>query len=239
MQTDVFEQELYRLCNELVALGAIVEKGIVESVEALHRRAKRDDNGKGVSTQSLITLDHQITKRRFAIEMDCVALIITHQPLDAELPAIASLMEIATELEHIGRYVTDIASAQFMIAQPDPSLLRLIVPIREMARQTANMLQQAMQAFEHGDVAWARRVHAQDAQLDRLFQDAYGCVMDLMRGKSRTVVKQARYLTQIARNLERAADRVTNICEWVAYAVNGSMDEFDRETIGVNWEETA
>ena len=44
-----------------------------------------------------------------------------------------------------------------------------------------------------------------------------------MRGTPRAILKQARYLSQIARNLERCADRVTNICEWVLFALTGEM----------------
>jgi phosphate transport system protein len=180
----------------------------------------------------LITLDHQITKRRFAIEMDCLALIVTHQPVDGDLRAVTSILEIITELEHMGRYVTDIAKTQFMVARLSEPLLGSLAHVHEMAKMTQNMLHRGLLAFEQDDLLLAYAVHQDDKALDALYRQICGDAVGLMTGQSRTAIKQTRYLTQIARNLERAADRVTNICEWVAFAITGELNAINREQAG-------
>ena len=94
MQT--FEGELQRLQDEMLVLGSMVESAITESVDVL----KRHDLA---GSQHLIVLRQRIKKKRFAIEMDCVSLIITLQSLDGDLRAVTSVLEIATELERVAR----------------------------------------------------------------------------------------------------------------------------------------
>jgi phosphate transport system protein len=220
MQT--LEQELQRLQNEVLALSSAVEKSIVESVDVLKRR---DLTG----IQRLITLDQRISKKRFAIEMDCLTLIVTQQPIDGDLRTITSILEIATELERMGDCVRDIARTPFMTV--DGSLLSLLVDIHRMATKTQTMLHRAMEAFIQRDLALARAIPAEDDEVDAVYNQVYQELLTLMRkdsrtkGDSRALVNQARYLARIARGLEHIADLVTRVCEWVVFSITGEMLE--------------
>jgi phosphate transport system protein len=218
------QPELRRLTLDVCALGRILEKAIVESVAALRQRV----SGGG---EPLITLDHQISKKRFAIEMDCISLIVAQQPLDGDLRTITSMLEIVTELEHIGNYVTDIARIHFQVVKVEEPLLDLLADVQTMADRTQEMLHQALEAFLNRDLALAQSVHGADDEVDALYNQFYRDLLVFMKGQSRGMIKQARYLARIARNMERAADRVTNICEWVVFTISGTMvNEMDTST---------
>jgi phosphate transport system protein len=233
------EPELNRLSREVVALGEIVEAAILESVDVLQRRVSPVVHSRPASSDPLITLDHQITKKRFAIEMDCMALIVAHQPVDGDLRSITSMLEIVTELEHIGHYIADIARIHFLLAKIEEPLTELLSDVQRMANSSQDMLRRALLAFERQDATLARAVHLDDDEVDEAYRQFYGEVLTFMKGRSRTTIKQARYLAQISRNLERSADRVTNICEWVAFAVTGKMNTIEQGTVDMLQEEMA
>jgi phosphate transport system protein len=93
-----------------------------------------------------------------------------------------------------------------------------------MAEITQEMLARALDAFLTRNLDLALQVRKADDVVDALYNQVYTDVLAFMIGKPRTLVKQARYIAEITRNLERAADRVTNICEWVAFAVTGELN---------------
>ena len=219
MQT--YEQELERLKNEALALGSLVEKSVVESVDMLKRRDL-------VGAQRVINLDRRINKKRFAIEMDCLTLIVTQQPQEHDLRVITSVLEIMTELERMGERTRDIARTPFMII--DGPLVNLLIDIHRMAIKTQSMLHRALESFARQDLALAQAIPAEDAEVDALYNGVYRDLLAFIRdnsqarGNSRVLVNQARYLARMARNLERAADQVSHICGWVAFALTGDMD---------------
>jgi phosphate transport system protein len=229
MQT--LEQELERLQSEVLALGRMVERSIMGSVDTIKRRDL-------VGAQRLISLDKRIRKKRFAIEMDCLTLIVTQQPLDGDLRTISSTLEIVSELERMGDYSRDIAQTPFMII--DGPLLNLLVDIHRMALTTQSMLRRALQAFVQRDMALAQAVLAKHGEVDTLYTQVYRDLLAFIRdnsqarGNSRVLVNQARYLARIARNLERAAGQVIHICEWVAFVVTGEMADLEPEPIPVS-----
>jgi len=212
----VGEKELERLQNEVRALGSMVEKSVVDSVDMLKRRDL-------AGAQRLVSLDQRISKKRFAIEMDCLTLIVTQQPLDDDLRFITTVLEIVTELERIGDYTRDIARTPFMII--DGPLMTLLIDIHRMATRTQGMLHRALEAFARRDLMLAQAIPAEDAEVDALYSGVYQDLLAFIRdnsqtrGNSRVLVNQARYLARIARNLERAADQVLHICGWVSFVL--------------------
>jgi phosphate transport system protein len=227
MQT--FERELRRLQDEMLVLGSMVEGAITESVDVL----KRHDLA---GSQHLIVLRQRIKKKRFAVEMDCVSLFITLQSLDGDLRTVTSILEIATELERIGDYATDVAMSPYMviIEEPFPNLL---VDIQRMATKAQNMLHRALQAFALRDLAMAQAVRVENDEVDALYYQVYRDSLAYMKensrvkGNSRALIKQARLLAQIARHTECIADQVVHICDWVTFAVTGEMRNMDTDRV--------
>jgi phosphate transport system protein len=219
MVRETFERELQRLQDEVLVLGSMVEKAIIESVEVLKRR---DLEG----ARHLIADDRAINEKRFAIEADCLVLIATQQPLAGDLRTVAAVLEIATELERIGDYAKGIARVNLMMG--DKPLLKPLIDIPRMAEKVRDMLHRALDAFIRQDVALARAIPAEDEEVDALYNQVYRELLTFIMANPRTI-DQATHLLWVAHNLERTADRVTNICERVVFTVTGEMMEMDTE----------
>ncbi|MBM4430262.1 MAG: hypothetical protein FJ026_07950, partial [Chloroflexi bacterium] len=74
----------------------------------------------------------------------------------------------------------------------------------------------------------ARRLPEEDAEVDALYNQIYRELLTFIMSDPHTL-NQATNLMWVSHNLERAADRVTNICERVVFMVTGRMEEMDGE----------
>jgi len=223
MPRETFEQELQRLQDGVLVLGSMVENAITESVEFLKRRDLEE-------SRRLVAQDRLVNEKRFAIEADALVLIATQQPMAGDLRTLAAVLDIAAELERIGDYAKGIAKINLMIG--DEPLLKPLVDLPLMAVKARDMLHQALDAFVHRDVDLARIIPAQDDEVDALYNQVYRELMTFVMADAGNI-DQANYLLWSAHNLERAADRVINICERVIFTVTGKMVEMDVENVGL------
>ncbi len=219
MGRETFEQELQRLQDEVLVLGSMVEKALVESVDLLK---KQDLDG----ARRLIAEDENINQKRFAIEADTLVQIATQQPMAGDLRILASILDIASELERIGDYGKGIAKVNLMIG--NRPLLKPLIDLPRMAAKAADMLHRALEAFVQRDVELARAIPEEDVVMDALYDQIYRELLTFIMSDPRNI-DQATYLLWVGHNLERAADRVTNICERAVFVVTGTMEEMDRE----------
>jgi phosphate transport system protein len=219
MPRETFDQELQRVQDEVLVLGRMVEDAIIESVETLQRRDRE-------AARRLVVADRVINEKRFAIEADALTLIATQQPLASDLRTIATVLEIATELERMGDYAKGIAKINLMLG--DEPLLKPFTQISRMAEMGRDMLQRALEAFAQRDATLARAVPAADEEIDELHNHIYRELLTLTMADKGTV-DQATQLLWVAHNLERVADRAVNICERVVFTVTGEMLEMDVE----------
>jgi len=218
-----FEQELQRIQDEVLILGSMVEKAITESVESLKRRDRE-------AARRLISEDRILNEKRFAIEDDILVLIATQQPMAVDLRTLAAALEITTELERIGDYAKGIAKINLMMGEMP--LLKPLVDIPRMAEKSCNMLHRALEAFVQRDVDLARAIPEEDDEVDALYNQVYRELLTFILTDPRNI-DQATYLLWVAHNLERAADRVINICERVVFTVTGELMEMDAKESGL------
>lgn len=223
MPRETFEHELRRLQDEVLVLGSMVEDAITESVESLKRRD-------AAASRRLIAGDRLINEKRFAIEADALALVATQQPMAGHLRILAAVLDIAGELERIGDYAKGIARINLMIGEKP--LLKPLVDIPLMAEKARDMLHRALDAFVRQDVALARAIPTEDDAVDDLYNQVYRELITFVVADL-SAIEQASHLLWAAHNLERAADRVTNICERVIFTVTGELVELDVERSGV------
>ena len=224
MPRESFARELQRLQDELLVLGSMVEQAIIDSVAQLKRRDRE-------GSRRLIQGDELVNRKRFAIESDCLVLIATQQPMAGDLRIIAAVLEIATELERIGDYAKGIARINLMIG--DEPLVKPLIDVPIMADIARDMLHRALDAFVRQDAAAARAIPADDARVDMLYNQVYRELLDIIIADPRTI-DGATHLLWVAHNLERTADRVTNICERVIFTVTGEMTELDVDEPGIS-----
>jgi phosphate transport system protein len=225
MPRETFEREMRALQDDLLVLGSIVEKAISGSVDIL-KRQNLDE------ARQLIAADRVLNKKRFSIEADALTLIATQQPMASDLRTLAAILEIATELERMGDYAKGIAKITLMIG--DQPLIKPLVDLPRMAEQASDMLHRALDAFVRRDVDLARAIPKEDAEVDALYNQVYRELLTYIIADPHTL-DQATQLLWAAHNLERTADRVTNICERVVFTVTGELTELDgegREDVG-------
>lgn len=211
------EKELGRVQDELIDLGVMVERTLTESVKILARREIKE-------AEALIEADSEINRRRYQIESQTLILIATQQPMATDLRALAAILEIAGELERIADYSKGIAKITVKLGY-NP-LVKPLVDVPRMAELASDMLHRALLAFVDRDVEAARSIPAGDEQIDDLYDQVYRELMTYVLADPRHI-DGASHLIWVAHNLERAADRVVNICERVIFMVTGELIEFE------------
>ena len=212
-----FERELEQLQTDLILLGSMVEKAILDAVQILQHRDIE-------AARQLIADDRLINDKRLAIEENCLAIIAMQQPMASDVRVLAAVLEIATELERIGDYGKGIARITVMIANEPP--LGALDDFTTMAQMACSMLRRALQAFNQHDVETARAIPHDDDAVDKLYNGIQRQLVNAILADQR-VIDHAMRLLWVAHNLERAADRVTNICERTVFTITGQMIEMD------------
>lgn len=194
-------------------MGSAVEHALLDAVEMLRTRNFE-------ASRRLIVADWEINARYYDIEQGCVQLIATQQPTAGDLRLLTSMITISAELERIGDYAKGIAKINLLIGEKE--LLKPLIDIPRMADKAQAMLHRALVAFSRRDVAAARTIPQEDDEVDNLYDQVYRELFTYMLQNPDTI-SQGNYLLWAAHNLERAADRVTNICQRVVYMVTGQV----------------
>jgi phosphate transport system protein len=210
-----FENELKELKDEILILGSMVEQAILGSVETLKKRDIEAARG-------ILKADRDINGKRFELENKLMVLIATQQPMAHDLRLLASSMEIIGELERMGDYAKGIANIN--IRMGDEPLLKPLIDVPRMAQKDVDMLHRALTAFVEEDVEAAQAIPIEDDEVDALYNQVYRELMTFVISDPRTM-ERANWLLWVAHNLERVADRVTNICERTVFIVTGEMNE--------------
>ncbi len=210
-----FEHEIQQVKDEVLLLGSMVEQAILTSVDVLK---KRDIKG----AEKVIAGDALINKKRFDIENQLMVLIATQQPMAHDLRLLASTMEIISELERMGDYAKGIANIN--VRMGEETLLKPLIDIPRMADIGVSMLHRALTAFINEDVETAKSIPVEDDQVDALYNQVYHELMMYVIQDPKSI-ERANWLLWVAHNLERVADRVTNICERTVFIVTGEMGE--------------
>jgi phosphate transport system protein len=141
-----------------------------------------------------------------------------------DLRVLAAVINIITDLERIGDHAEGIAKINISIGE-EP----LVKPLRDLPRMSEiglSMLDRCMKAFVNRDIEAAKKVCNDDDEVDALYDQTYRELLLIMIENPRTI-HGATYLIWAAHNLERIADRVTNIAERVVFMVTGKMEEMN------------
>lgn len=210
-----FEAALQALQDDVLVLGDRVEKALLASVDALKARDLE-------ASRAIIAEDKAIDALRYKIEGDALMLIATQQPMARDMRTIAAALIIANELERIGDYAKGIARINIKIG--DEPLMKPLIDIPRMAEIGQKMLHRSLEAFVSRNLALAQAVIEDDELVDALYDQVYSEVLTLLFsdvGK----IRQGNLLVMAAHNLERAADRATNICERVIYCITGELKD--------------
>lgn len=214
-----FDRELQALQDRLLALGSEVAQNVVAAGKLLLTQ-------NSASARQVIHADEHVNREQISIEEASLILLATQQPLASDLRLVASVIAIATELERINDYAKGIAKINLMLI--DQELAEPVGDLPLMAEKAASMLTRSLQAFVRRDVQAAYALHAEDDEVDALYNRIYEKLIALIR-EDVAMMDQATHLLWAAHNLERTADRVSNICERIIFTVTGKLIEMPEE----------
>lgn len=215
MVRKAFKDSMKELEKELIMQGEMVNVALERSVEAL-----RDlDVAKA---EKVINDDLIINRNRWNIEEHCINLLATQQPVATDLRELIAVLSISTDLERMGDHAEGIAKVAIM--HGNKPLVKPLIDIPRMAEKASDMLTRSIEAFIKRDAEAAIAICNEDDQVDMLYDQIYRELLSFMT-EDPTVITRATYLLWAAHNLERIADRVTNICERIVFLITGSMEE--------------
>ena len=216
MLRKTFENEIQHLKDEIILLGSMVEQSLLDAVEALKKRDVE-------ASRKIVERDNKINEKRFQLENDVMIIIATQQPMAHDLRVLASILEVISELERMGDYAKGIGVIN--VRMGDEALLKPLVDIPRMAEVGTSMLHRALAAFVNEDAETARGIPQEDDLVDELYNQVYRELMTFIMVDPKNI-ERANWLLWVAHNLERFADRVTNICERTIFIVTGELTEF-------------
>ncbi len=215
-----FDQELQELRDNVLRMGSMVDTAIGRSIQALKERDLS-------LAQQIIAEDEDINELRFKVEGDCVRLIARQQPAARDLRFIVAAMNIVLDLERMADHAAGIAT--IVVRMGDEPLLKPLIDLPRMAQIAREMLRASLDAFlSESDVQETLAITVRDEEVDQLYNQIFRELITFMIEDPRTVTR-AMYLLFCAHNVERIADRVTNICERVAFVATGRMQEISSE----------
>lgn len=208
-----FHEELDALKQTLLAMGGLVEDQMRHAMQAL---VDRNDT----LASEVIERDRQVNTYDVEVDEQCVELLALHQPAAGDLRFITTAMKIVTDLERIGDQAVNIG--QRVIELNREPQLKPYIDLPRMAARAQAMVKESLDAFVARDTELARRVCAEDDEVDALKEQIFRELLTFMMEDPRTIPRAIR-LILISRCVERVADHATNIAEMVIYLVEGKM----------------
>jgi phosphate transport system protein len=219
MPRETLDRQIHQLQDEILLLGSMVERANLSAMDALKQRDIR-------LAKRILRDDTRINEKRFAIENAIIITLATQQPMAHDLRTLAAFLEVSTELERMGDYAKGIAKVVIRLGDAD-----IPMPMREldqMAELSINMMHRALGAFINDDANLASQIPLEDDLVDELYNRVYRIVVSSMIANPE-IIDHANLLLWVVHNLERLADRVTNICERTVFVATGELLEFEPE----------
>lgn len=213
-----FDRQLLELNNELIEMGSLIEKAIEMAIAAL---VKQDVERAG----DAIKFDEEIDHQEKEIEGLCMKLLLQQQPVARDLRLISAALKMITDMERIGDHAADISEMTILMADSTYEKSEMDIEIvKEMAKETTDMVIKSVDAFVSKDLELARHVIKQDDVVDNLF-DRFKHQLILKINENVKNGEQATDMLLVAKYFERIGDHATNIAEWVIYSITGAHEE--------------
>jgi phosphate transport system protein len=217
MPREQFHRGLQDVQDGVLEMGSMVDRQLERALQAL---IDRDIP----LAEAIIRDDDEVNRTRFHIDNVCLSLLAQQAPMASDLRLIVAVLSMASELERMGDHAEGIA--RIVVMMQDEPLVKPLVDIPKMSTISRQMLKDALDAFVQRSVDDAYRVGRADSEVDELYDRVYLDLVAIMV-KDPSTVEACTHLLWVAHNLERIADRATNIAERVVFTVTGLMPEMD------------
>lgn len=208
-----YEMQLKELKNQMMLLGSMIENAIQGTIQAL---VKQDVE----KAEKIASGDEEINEQVRVIEQLCYTLLLRQQPIARDLRTVSAALKMITDMERIGDHAADIAELTLSMSKETyPEEMNLI---EKMAKETAIMLIESVDAFAEQDQKKAEGVIARDDRVDELFTDAKKSIAASLKTNDANAMTELDLL-MVAKYFERIGDHATNIAEWVMFSITGDF----------------
>jgi phosphate transport system protein len=218
MPRETLNRQMGHIKDEILILGSMVEQATLSAVDALKRRD-------ATAAKSIFEQDQVINDKRFAIENAIIIIMATQQPMAHDLRNLAAMLEVNTELERIGDYAKGIAKVVLLMGETE--VFMPTAEITSMTEKAVSMLHRALTAFIEENANQALVIPREDQAVDELFDVAYRKILNEMIANPESI-DQTNFMMWVIHNIERMADRVTNICERTIFIATGELFEVNQ-----------
>ncbi len=213
-----FDRQLEELNDELIEMGSLIEKAIEMGISAL---VKQDVE----KAKQAIEFDNEIDRQEKTIESLCMKLLLQQQPVAKDLRLISAALKMITDMERIGDHAADISEMTIQMAGSTYEKNDINIDlIKEMAKETTNMVVKSVDAFVNKDLELARYVIGRDDIVDDFFDQFKKQLINIINANVKNG-EQATDMLMVAKYFERIGDHATNIAEWVIYSITGEHED--------------
>lgn len=217
MPREQFQKGLQDLQDGVLEMGSMVDRQIERALQSLV--------GRDIPlAEAIVRDDDEVNRTRFHLDNVCLSLLAQQAPMASDLRLIIAVLSMVAELERMGDHAEGIG--RIVILMQDEPLVKPLVDIPKMATEARRMLKDALDAFVQRDVDSAYAVGQADTVVDDLYDTVYQDLVEIMV-RDPSTVESCTHLLWVAHNLERIADRATNIAERVVFTVTGMMPQMD------------
>jgi phosphate transport system protein len=212
-----FDERLSKLTEDVLRLGSLARDAVRRGVQALV-------TGDAELAREVIGSDPAINALRYEVEQECYYLLATEQPVARDMRMIVSALTVSSDLERIGDHGKKIAQAYLrMLESPRPIP---VTTVERMAAMALAMLDRALGVYVTQDLEEAHAVCDADNEVDAFYKQTFNVILSYMLENSR-LIGPGTHLLQAAHELERVADRSTNVAERVIYSVTGELQDLN------------
>ena len=213
----MLDVELRHIQDDVLRMGSMVEEAVHRSIQALKNRDVD-------LAHQIIAADQHINELRYNIEEQCLKVIATQQPVAGDLRMIIAAMHVAVEMERMADHAE--GTAELVTRMADEPLLKPLIDLPRMADIACEMLRDSLDAFIARDAKAATAVVERDDEIDQLYDQIFRELLTYML-QDPSNINRATYLLWVAHNLERTADRVTNVSERIVFMATGQLKEMN------------
>jgi phosphate transport system protein len=210
--TKAYDEELRRLNNTIAEMGGVAETQLGSAMEAV---AKRDTE----LAAQVVAGDTRVDQLERDVDNLAIRLLALRQPVARDLREIFAALKIASDLERIADYASNVAKRSIALNQTPP--VRPVYALPRMAHFAQVQIKDVLDAYVQRDADKAYSVWLRDAELDEMYSSLFRELLTYMMEDSRSI-GSCTHLLFMAKNIERIGDHATNIAENLYYLVNGS-----------------
>lgn len=199
-------------------MGGLIEQAIEMGISAL---IKQDVE----KAKQAMEFDEEVDHQEREIESLCMKLLLQQQPVARDLRLISAALKMITDMERIGDHAADISEMTILMSGSKYEGNQISIDlIKDMAKETTDMVIKSVDAFVKKDLELAHWVIGRDDVVDDLFAAYRRQMIDKINENVKNG-EQATDMLMVAKYFERIGDHATNIAEWVIYSITGEHDD--------------